>query len=128
MIRPALQKGKIVLCDRFNDSSIAYQGVARGLGVKEVKKFCTFISEGLKPELTFYLDLDPEIGLKRAANVGTYDRLESETLEFHKTVRKAFLKIHRNNPKRFIIIDAKHSPQTVFRTAMKTIDHILNHV
>ena len=128
VIRPALKKGKVVLCDRFNDSSIAYQGAARGLGVREVKKFCKFISEDLKPELTFYLDLDPKVGLKRASNIGAHDRIESEAIEFHKKIRSAFLRIHRNEPKRFMIVDASLSPHTVFQTAMKTIDHIFRHV
>lgn len=128
VILPALNAGKIVLCDRFNDSSVAYQGGARELGVKQVEKFCSFISDELKPNLTLYLDLDPEVGLKRAANVGKHDRIESEALEFHKKIREAFLEIQRNEPKRFIIIDASKTPETVFLEAMKTITYVLSHV
>lgn len=129
VILPALHTGAIVLCDRFNDSSIAYQGAARGLGVKEVETFCSFISEKLVPDLSLYLDLDPEVGLQRASNVGKHDRIESETLEFHKKIREGFLQIQRNDPKRFYLVDASLSPESVFLEAMKLIDSLLsNHV
>ena len=129
VINPGLEQGKVVLCDRFNDSSIAYQGAARELGVKEVETFCSFISEKLKPDLTIYLDLDPEVGLKRASNVGKHDRIESETLNFHQKIREGFFAIQRQEPKRFHLIDAKRTPETVFHEAMKIIDILLsNHV
>ncbi|MBF8262627.1 MAG: tmk, partial [Parachlamydiales bacterium] len=85
IIAPALEARKIVLCDRFNDSTIAYQGVARGLGVEEVSAFCQFICHGIQPQLTLYLDIDPAVGLSRArrdqpqiAGARGYDRIESE--------------------------------------------------
>lgn len=121
VIVPALKARKIVLCDRFNDSSVAYQGAARGLGMEKVSEFCEFISQGLKPNLTLYLDLDPEIGLKRAAKARTHDRIESETLFFHRNIREAYLAIHKREPHRFHLIDATHSPEQVFHQAMKLI-------
>src|SRR5690606_19081528 len=83
VIGPALEDGMIVLCDRFNDSTIAYQGAARGLGMEKVDQFCKFISQGLSPHLTLYLDIHPELGLHRAASVRAQDRIEAETIAFH---------------------------------------------
>lgn len=121
VIGPALEAGKIVLCDRFNDSSIAYQGAARGLGMEKVKEFCEFVSQGLKPHLTLYLDLDPRVGLKRAAQERKQDRIESETLLFHERIREAYLSIHREDSRRFRLIDAKNPPAKVFEEAMKWV-------
>ncbi|OGN55416.1 MAG: dTMP kinase [Chlamydiae bacterium RIFCSPHIGHO2_12_FULL_44_59] len=125
VILPSLKAGKIVLCDRFNDSSIAYQGIGRGLGMKEVERFSQFISNHLKPDLTLYLDLDPEIGLKRASHVKKHDRIESESLIFHEKLRKGFLAIQREDPERFFLINAENSPETVFHEAMKYMDFVL---
>lgn len=119
VIGPALEAGKIVLCDRFNDSSIAYQGAARGLGMEAVSQFCKFISQGVEPHLTFYLDLDPKVGLSRAAKDRKQDRIEAETLIFHEKIRAAFLQIHRADPNRFYLIDANLPPARVFEEAMK---------
>lgn len=118
VIGPALEEGKVVLCDRFNDSSIAYQGAARGLGMEKVAAFCEFISQGLEPQLTLYLDLDPNLGLKRAAKERKQDRIEAETLLFHQKIREAYLSIHRADPHRFRLIDASQSPAKVFEEAM----------
>jgi dTMP kinase len=125
VIGPALEEGKVVLCDRFNDSSIAYQGAARGLGMEKVKAFCEFISQGLKPNLTLYLDLDPEVGLSRAAKVRKQDRIESETLLFHRKIREAFIEIHLADQHRFRLLDATLPPERVFHEAMKMISSSL---
>lgn len=125
IIKPALKSGKIVLCDRFNDSSIAYQGMARGLGMEKVTYFCDFISEGLKPNLTIYLDLDPQIGLKRAAHKKQHDRIESEALAFHRKIREGYLSIHKKEPERFRLIDATKAPKEVLDEAMQWISKIL---
>ncbi|OGN65343.1 MAG: dTMP kinase [Chlamydiae bacterium RIFCSPHIGHO2_12_FULL_49_9] len=123
IIKPALEKGAIVLCDRFNDSSIAYQGMARGLGMDEVEKVCRFMSGGIEPALTLYLDIDPEMGLARAKrDRGGQDRMESEAIAFHKKIREAYLRIHKKHPKRFHLLDAAMSPERVFEEAMKIID------
>lgn len=122
VIGPALEQGKIVLCDRFNDSSVAYQGAARGLGMEEVRAFCKFISQGVEPALTFYLDLDPQIGLARAAKERSQDRIEAETLLFHQKIREAYLSIHHKNPHRFHLIDASLPPQRVLEEAMKRVN------
>lgn len=124
LILPALKKGKIVLCDRFNDSTIAYQGGARGL--KITGKLCDFACDGLQPDLTLYLDLDPKIGFARNKKAGlAKDRIESETIKFHQNIRKAFKQIGKKEPKRFIIIDASKTPEEVFNQAKEKIDALL---
>ncbi|MBS0604054.1 MAG: dTMP kinase [Verrucomicrobia bacterium] len=126
LIRPALKKGQIVLCDRFNDSTIAYQGGARGFTAGLVGNLCNFACDGLQPDLTLYLDLDPRIGFERARKAGlSKDRIESETLKFHQNIRKAFKQIAKKEPKRFIIIDASKTPEEVYTQAKEKIDALL---
>lgn len=128
VIGPALQEGKIVLCDRFNDSSIAYQGAARGLGMEKVAAACEFISQGLKPHLTLYLDIDPQQGLKRVKSSRSQDRIELETIAFHAKIREAYLEIRKKESRRFHLIDASRSPQEVFADAMQRIQPLLAYV
>ena len=125
VIGPALQEGKIVLCDRFNDSTLAYQGVARGLDLSLVAQFCSFATSGVAPDLTFYLDLPPELGLSRgSASPSVPDRIESETLMFHESIRKAFLEMAQNEPSRIHILDATQEKHTVVETALRQLDDI----
>jgi dTMP kinase len=121
VIAPAIKAGKVVLCDRFNDSTIAYQGAGRRLGIPWVTQLCEMVCGGVVPDLTFYLDVDPEIGLVRARNtdkdtaqIGQVDRIEAEKLSFHQDVRQAFLNIAQKNPKRFHVVDAHQSQTEVF--------------
>lgn len=131
VIAPALKNNNIVLCDRFNDSTVAYQGYARGLGMKEVRYFCDFICNGLQINLTFYLDIDPKIGLLRAkknnqnSNAKGYDRIESEKISFHQKIREAFLLIAKEEPKRFICLDATLPKEEIFQRAIKIIEERL---
>jgi len=125
VILPALSSGKIVLCDRFNDSTIAYQGVARALDLPFLKELCTFATEQLCPDLTLYLDLDPTLGLIRAEKAGGHDRLEQEALHFHTKVRTAFLSLAKEEPHRFHVIDAEKSFDTVYLNGMKEIEAAL---
>ena len=125
VIGPALEEKKIVLCDRFNDSTIAYQGAARGLGMERVAEFCSFISQGLDPHLTLYLDIDPEVGLMRAKRAREQDRIESETVAFHAKIRAAFNEIHRTHPHRFHLIDAEQPVAKVFADAMVFVHTLL---
>lgn len=120
-IHPALSAGKIVLCDRYNDSTIAYQGIARGLGKNEVAHLCDFACNGLKPDLTFYLDIDPKIGLKRAVTASESDRIESEAIEFHEKIRRAYLQLAHDEPKRIHILDASQEKAHVFANACKIL-------
>lgn len=119
VIKPALERGMLVLCDRFNDSSVAYQGAARGLGVEAVSQFCTFASQGLVPDLTFYLDIDPAVGLARAQSArGSKDRIEEETLSFHQKIRAAYHQIEKREPLRFHRLDGALSPELVYQKAL----------
>jgi dTMP kinase len=100
-----------VLTDRYIDSSLAYQGAGRTLDVEEVKQLSTWATEGLVPDLTILLDLDPEVGLARA---GDPDRLEAEPLEFHRRVRQLFLDLAVAEPARYLVVDGAASPADVF--------------
>lgn len=117
VIKPALSQGKIVLCDRFNDSTIAYQGVARGLGFEKIQALCRLACDGFAPDLTFFLDIDPLIGLARAQNTqaGRQDRIEKEALQFHQKVREGFLRIAKTDKERFLTIDATQTKEAVFK-------------
>ncbi len=122
-IWPALKEGKIVLCDRFLDSSLAYQGVARGLGVEEILRINEYATEGQYPDLTFFFDLDPEQGLQRiASNSGReVNRLDLEKLSFHQSVRKAFLDLARKFKDRYVVIDASKSKEEVANAVFAAI-------
>ncbi|MDN5311605.1 dTMP kinase [Thermoanaerobacteraceae bacterium SP2] len=112
VISPALLRGTYVLCDRFVDSSLAYQGWARGLGIEEILGINRWFIGELWPDLTILLDIDPEVSLKRLERAR--DRLEKETLEFHKRVREGFLKVREIFPERIVAVDASRSPEEVF--------------
>lgn len=124
---PALKEGKIVVCDRYLDSSLAYQGGARGLGIDNVLNINMFATEGTFPDLTLLFDIEPEIGLARiAANANReVNRLDLEKLEFHKTVRNTFLELAKRYPERFVIIDASKSQEEV---AKATLDVMLSRI
>ena len=128
VIGPAIAAGKIVICDRFNDSTIAYQGVGRGLGLPFVQNLCYTICGKTVPDLTFYLDVDPHIGLQRTkrtskenAGAGEVDRIEAEALEFHQRVRDAFAQIAKSEPERFISVDASMSLEKVAETCKRLL-------
>ena len=122
---PALKEGKIVVCDRYLDSSLAYQGGARKLGVDNVLEVNMFATEGTFPDLTLLFDIEPELGLARiSANVDReVNRLDLEKIEFHKTVRNTFLELAKRYPERFVVIDASKSKEEV---ANKTLEVILS--
>lgn len=125
-VLPALEKGQIVLCDRFIDSSLAYQGYARGLGVEEVMAINQFAIEGHFPDLTLLFDLDPELGLKRIAidKDREINRLDKEKLAFHQRVREGFLKL-ANKEARIKVIDASESVDVVFRDVLLCVSEHL---
>ena len=122
---PAIKEGKIVICDRYLDSSLAYQGGARGLGIDNVLNVNLFATENTWPDLTLLFDIKPEEGLKRiAANASReVNRLDLEKIEFHQKVRESFLYLAKKYPERFIIIDASKSREEV---AKDTLDAILS--
>lgn len=121
VIAPALQAEKIVLCDRYNDSSIAYQGIARGLGKKAVANACAFITQNLEPHLTFYLDIDPSLGMTRVQRTRVKDRIEAEGLSFHEKIRNAYLEIQKENPKRIHLLNASLPKERVYNEAIEAI-------
>lgn len=126
-IKPALEAGKVVLCDRFSDSTVAYQGFARELGMAETLRFCEFAENGLVPDVTLYLDIDPVMGLERAKRTlkdERNDRFENEVVDFHKKVRKGFLTLADLFPQRIRILDATKSPDEVFDQAIQVIKHV----
>ena len=104
-VRPAIEAGSIVVQDRYLDSSLAYQGAGRVLDAEEVRFLSTWATEGLLPDLTVLLDLDPVVGRARIAG-GRYDRLEEEVDEFHIRVREAYLALATAEPERFLVLDA----------------------
>ena len=120
---PALKEGKIVICDRYLDSSLAYQGGARGLGIEEVLNINLFATENTWPDLTLLFDIKPEIGLARiSANANReVNRLDLEKIEFHNKVRESFLALARRFPDRYVIIDASLSRDEVAKETMEAI-------
>lgn len=120
---PALKEGKIVICDRYLDSSLAYQGGARGLGVDNILKVNMFATENTFPDLTLLFDITPEEGLKRiAANASReVNRLDLEKLEFHHKVRNTFLELAKKYSERYVIIDASKSREEVAKATLEAI-------
>ncbi len=127
LIRPALARGAILLSDRFTDSTLVYQGYARGLSADFVRQINSFSCRGLKPDLTILLDLDPETGFRRtglrAGNAENMqeDRFDSESMEFHQKVRNGFLAIAAMEAERFVIIDASGSIEEVHQHIWETV-------
>ena len=120
---PALKEGKIVICDRYLDSSLAYQGGARNLGVDEILNINLFATENTWPDLTLLFDLDPEVGLARISKNSSREvnRLDLEKLEFHNKVRNTFLELAKRYPNRYIIIDANQSKEKVAEDTVKAV-------
>ena len=120
---PALKEGKIVICDRYLDSSLAYQGGARDLGIDNILNVNLFATENTWPDLTLLFDIKPEIGLARInANANReVNRLDLEKIEFHNKVRESFLELAKRFPERFVIIDANQSREQVAKDTMEAI-------
>lgn len=122
IIKPALDAGKVVLCDRYIDSSLAYQGVARNLGIEEVYALNLFAIEELIPDLTLFIDVKPEVGLARVqSNQRDMDRLDLETLEFHQKVYEGYLQLAELEPERIKIINGEQSIDQVSKDALREI-------
>lgn len=122
-VLPELEKGHIVLCDRFLDSSLAYQGYARGLGIEEVLTINKFAIGDCMPSLTLYLDVRPEIGLSRINqdNQREINRLDLESLEFHSIVREGYHKLIKMFPERIKLINAEGALEEVFSSVLETV-------
>lgn len=114
LIKPSLDKGKWVLCDRFYHSTYAYQGVGHNLGIENMRIIKKIIIGEITPNLTFILDIDPVNGIGRTKNrASNEDRFEKMNLAFHNNLRKAFIQFAKKNPKRFIVIDAELSLEKI---------------
>jgi dTMP kinase len=127
-IAPSVTAGHIIICDRFIDSSLAYQGYARGLGIDEVLAINEFAIEKVFPDLTIYLDVDPEVGLKRIHEHGNREinRLDLEALTFHQRVREGYLQLLGRFPERIVNINANLNENEVFEEVRQVVDRFLN--
>ncbi len=126
IIKPALKDGYLVICDRYVDSSLAYQGYARGLGIDEVYKINYYATGGLLPDLTIFIDVNPEEGLARIVkNNRNKDRLDLEAINFHHKVREGYLELVKRFPERIIRIDGNRNIEEVYQDVKKVIFEIL---
>lgn len=122
VIMPAIFLKKIVLCDRFTDSTIAYQGYARGIDIVFIKQLHDLILQNIKPDLTILLDLDPQTGLLRKAADQVATRFEQEAISFHKKVRGGYLDLAKRESERFRVVDASKDAGTVQSEIAKILD------
>jgi dTMP kinase len=125
IIRPALSRGAIVICDRFIDSSLAYQGVGRGCGLEAVKNLNDWACGNIEPNLTIFLDLKVRDGLARAAGPEGHDRIERESIEFHENVRHAYSMLIRIFSHRYRVVDALGTPEVVRDRVLDEIRRIV---
>lgn len=124
LIKPAIAEGKFVLCDRYSDSTTAYQGAARKIGGKILTDLDKIATDALKPDLTIIFDIDPKEGLKRVAGRGTLDRLEQEEFNFHERVRNGYLEIAKAEPKRVKVLDASKKIEDLHKEIIGIITHL----
>ncbi|MEP6599393.1 MAG: dTMP kinase [Actinomycetota bacterium] len=125
VISPALERGEVVLTDRYIDSSLAYQGVGRELAIDEVRKVSRWATAGIVPDLTILLDIPPAVGMERVRGRNAADKLESESLEFHTRVRRAFVSLAEADPRRYLILDATRQPGEIARTVATAVEQLL---
>ncbi len=146
IIRPALARGAIVICDRYVHSTLAYQGYGRGLDLNQLKALNEFTTGKLMPDLVILLDLDPKLGLTRVTrrtrkasgsfrpeallqsveNAQVGDRFEQQSLEFHRAIRNGFLELARETPERFAVIDASGETEVVVRDALSAVTNFMS--
>ncbi|MCK4409776.1 MAG: dTMP kinase [Candidatus Eisenbacteria sp.] len=127
-ILPGLEAGEVVISDRFGDASVAYQGGGRGLGTETVEALNQVATKGVRPDVTFLMDLDPEEGLNRLVKgrgEHARDRIESEVLEFHKSVREHYLQSSEREPERFVVIDARLPREEIEAQVGAAVDELL---
>jgi dTMP kinase len=113
VIRPALSAGKVVLCDRYADSTFAYQGYGHGVEMNTLREIVQFATGGLKPDLTLFLDVEASEGLKRRNKGGDWNRLDDYSLDFHRRVRAGYAEMIAAEPERWVVIDAARKPEQV---------------
>ena len=131
VIKPLLKKGMVVLCDRFSDASIAYQGYGRKVDLKLVERLNRLSSQGIKPDITFLLDCPSDVGLKRALQRNRMlkkekeERFEREKIQFHHRVRRGYLSIAKKEPNRVKIIDTREGEEKVFEKIRRIVDELI---
>ncbi len=123
VIRPAIARGDVIICDRFIDSSIAYQGYARALGPDRVRDLSMWATGGLLPNLTIVLTLDPEVSMKRVINP---DRMEAEPMQYHRDVAAAFIEISSLDPGRYLVVDATGTKEEIAEVIRQRVMQELN--
>ena len=131
VIEPLLRKGVVVLCDRFSDATVAYQGYGRGIDLRVVESLNRLTSQGIKPDITFLLDCPSHLGLKRALqrnqtlNREREGRFEKEKIQFHHRVRKGYLSIAKKEPNRVKVIDTREGEDKVFEKIRQIVDKLI---
>jgi dTMP kinase len=131
VIEPFLKKGGVVLCDRFSDATIAYQGYGRKMDLRWIERLNHFSSRGIKPDVTFLLDCPSDVGLKRALKRNRTlkqekeERFEKEKIQFHQRVRKGYLALAQKEPRRVKVIDTRQGEDNVFNKIRKTVDKLI---
>lgn len=123
VIKKNIEQGKIVLCDRYTDSTVAYQGYARGQNIENIKFLNKIATKNLKPDITFLFDIDVELAQQRVGK--NKDRLESESLNFHKKVRKGYLELAQENKDRIKVINSNQTIEEIFEIIKENIDKLL---
>lgn len=127
VVKPAIKDGKLVICDRYVDSSLAYQGHARGLGIDNVYEVNMYATGGFMPDLTIFIDVPPEVGLSRIKkNNRSVDRLDLEKMNFHNLVHEGYLKVYERFPERIVRIDGNKPIDEVYEDLLKIIDQKLS--
>jgi dTMP kinase len=121
IVRPALAAGRLVLCDRHVESSLAYQGYGRGVALDAIRQLARLATLGLRPDLIVLLDLPAEVGLARVDRRGAPDRLESEEIEFHRRVRAGFLSLAAEEPSRWLRLDATQPEASLFQALWRAL-------
>lgn len=120
-VEPALAKGELVICDRYVDSSLAYQAYARGLGTDFITKINAFALENYLPDVTVFIDLTPEAAFRRKKGADENDRLEQAGMAFHNRVYAGYKKLAEENPDRFVCIDGNKTPQEIFENIVEAL-------
>lgn len=128
VIQPSLSKGYIVICDRFLDSAIVYQGIARGLGIEAVENINKFATKGISPNVTFFMDISPEKALARREKASSLDRIEMEKIEFHQMVYMGYKKLATMYKNRIYTIDADNNPINIHNNIISITNKYLEGV
>lgn len=125
VIRPALKAGKLVICDRFTDTSYAYQGAGRGIPVEKIEALENVVQEGLKPDMTILFDAPAEVGLERIQVREKTDRFESETKQFFQKCRRGYLELAKQHKDRFVVVNAEQSPEALQEDLIKILEPLI---